>query len=84
MIVGFGETRTHAENGNLRAAGERGRRPAPPGISSRSAATPSSSKASRSGAILIAWCGVSMQDLCEFGGFLPVCGSLDREAPFAA
>jgi hypothetical protein len=27
-IVGFGETRIHAENSNLRGAGERGREPA--------------------------------------------------------
>ena len=42
---------------DLRGAGERGREPAPRAISSRSAARPSSSRASRSGAIPTGWCG---------------------------
>jgi hypothetical protein len=49
-IVGFGETRIHAETATfeLRASGPPTRVPA---ISSPSVATPSSSRASRSGAI---------------------------------
>ena len=55
-IVGFGETRIHAETATfeLRASEVATRAPA---ISSPSVAKPSSSRASRSGAIPIGWCG---------------------------
>jgi hypothetical protein len=55
-IVGFGETRIHAETATfeLRASEVANPRRA---IGSPSAVKPSSSKASRNGAILIGWCG---------------------------
>jgi hypothetical protein len=56
-IVGFGETRIHAETATFELRASEVANPRPT-ISSSSMATPSSSRASRSGAIPTGWCGM--------------------------
>jgi hypothetical protein len=65
-IVGFGETRIHAETATfeLRASEVATLGPA---ISSLSAARPSSSRVSRNGAIPIGWCGPWTSGFHELG-----------------
>ena len=60
QIVGFGETRIHAETAMFEVRASEVANPRP-GDQLTSAATPSSSRASRSGAIPTGWCGRSMR-----------------------
>jgi hypothetical protein len=59
-IVGFGETRIHAETATFEVRASEVANTRVPAINSRSA-RPSSSRASRSGATLTGWCGASMR-----------------------
>jgi hypothetical protein len=72
-IVGFGENRIHAETATFEVRASEVASPRP-GISSRSVARPSSSKASPSGVIPIGWCGAwtrgEPEDQCS-GDLLP-------------
>jgi hypothetical protein len=65
-IVGFGDTRIHAETAAVEVGHARSRAHAR-AISSPSVASPSSSRVSRSGATPIGWCGRSMRSRRELG-----------------
>jgi hypothetical protein len=66
-IVGFGETRIHAETATFEVRVSEVTSPRP-GDQLTSAVRASSSRASRSGAIRIGWSGASRRDRCEEDG----------------